>query len=169
MKYLQKTDYNDLDKILALINTAYRGLGGERRWTTEAHLIEGDRLDQDGLRALISSDNSQFYVGYLANEPACCITITQYGKTAEFGCFAVDPNLHGLGYGKALLNFAEACARPYSTLFQVTVVSQNTQLLDFYKRRAYVDTGQTQAYPTQQNVGKPKIPNIELRVLQKKV
>lgn len=168
MKYFQKTDSDDLDVIVKLVNSAYRGIEGSRRWTTEAHLVQGDRLVLEDLRRLIRSQDTEFYVGYLDENLISCIAIKKYGAITEFGTFAVDPNLHGLGYGKDLLSFAESKASTYSSIFQVTVVSQNSDLVRFYQRRGYKVTGQRLAYPTEQNVGKPKIKNIDLTVLQKK-
>lgn len=169
MKYVQKTDLNDLDAIVDLVNSAYRGLDGSKRWTTEAHLVQGDRLTKNDLRRLISDNDSEFYVSYIDGNLVGCIAVKRYGPITEFGTFAVDPNLHALGYGKDLLNFAESKASSYSSVFQVTVVSQNSDLVRFYQRRGYKETGQRLAYPTDQNVGKPKVKNIDLIVLQKNV
>ncbi len=169
MKYFQKNDLNDLDEIVDLVNAAYRGVDGQKRWTTEAHLVQGNRLHLEDFRRDITCGNTEFYVGYLEEKLRCCIAIKRYDHITEFGTFAVDPDLHGFGYGTELLNFAEATARPYSSTFQVTVVSQNKDLLAFYQRRGYKETGQKLAYPVGQNVGNPITQNIDLTVLQKSV
>ena len=169
MKYVRKSDLEDLDVIVDLVNSAYRGVDGPRRWTTEAHLVQGDRLVIEDLRRMIADGGTEFYVGIVDTRLVGCIAIKRYGPVTEFGTFAVDPNLHGFGYGKDILCFAEATASSYSSTFQVTVVSQNSDLIGFYQRRGYKETGQRLAYPIHQNVGKPKIQNIDLTVLQKNV
>ena len=169
MKYSHKSDFDNLDMIVDLVNAAYRGIDGSRRWTTEAHLVQGDRLVLEDLRRLITDSDTEFYVGYLDGNLASCIAIKKYGPITEFGTFAVNPSLHGLGYGKDLLSFAESQASFYSSIFQVAVVSQNLDLIGFYQRRGYKETGQRLVYPTDQNVGKPKVKNIDLTVLQKNV
>ena len=169
MKYFQKSDFEDLNLIVDLVNSAYRGIDGPRRWTTEAHLVQGDRLILDDLRRLIADCDSEFFVGYLDGNLISCIAIKKYGPVTEFGTFAVDPSLQGFGYGKDILSFAESKASSYSSAFQVTVVSQNSDLVGFYQRRGYKETGQRLAYPIGQNVGKPKVKNIDLTVLQKNV
>lgn len=169
MKYFQKSDSGDLDVIVDLVNSAYRGIDGPRRWTTEAHLVQGDRLVLEDLRRLITDSDSEFYVGYLDGSLISCIAIKRYGPITEFGTFAVDPSLQGLGYGKDILSFAESKASSHSSTFQVTVVAQNSDLVRFYQRRGYNETGQRLTYPTDQNVGKPKVKNIDLTVLQKNV
>jgi GNAT superfamily N-acetyltransferase len=167
LKCVRKTDTNGLSHIVDLVNAAYRGTQGERRWTTEAHLVQGDRLAIEDLEWEITAGSTEFYLGYAEERLVGCIGLKRYGYTTEFGTFAVDPLLHGYGFGKDLLGFAETVARTYSKTFQVTVVSQNRDLLQFYVRRGYQTTGQILAYPEDLNVGKPKVPNIDLTVLQK--
>lgn len=168
MQYLRKTDLNNLDLIQRFINAAYRGTGEANRWTTEAHLVEGNRIELPELIHVIESADTQMLVGYLNDQPRACIAIKFLGDgLTEFGLFAVDPELHAHGYGKALLNAAEDCARADSRLFQVVVVDQNTHLIQFYKKRGYEETGEILPYPINQGVGTPKVP-LELVVLQKK-
>lgn len=162
-------DANGLEVIVSLVNSAYRGIDGPRRWTTEAYLVHGDRLTQQDLSQLITGGNSEFYVAYLDGSLVGCIALKSSGRVTEFGTFAVDPALHGLGYGKQLLSFAESKAGSYSSTLQVTVVSQNSDLVGFYKRLGYKETGQRLAYPTDQNVGSPKVKNLDLTVLQKNI
>lgn len=167
MKYRQLSCQDNLDEIVELVNAAYRGASGPRRWTTEAHLVQGDRLQKVDLERQVSSGEIALYAGYRDARPVCCIALKRDGEVTEFGMFAVDPGLHGLGLGKQLLDMAESKARPYSGIFQVSVVTQNADLIRFYERRGYCRTGQTLAYPVGQRVGEPIIEDISLTVLQK--
>lgn len=169
MKFIKKTDSKGLNEIVDLVNAAYRGTGGEKRWTTEAHLVQGDRLAIEDLEREIATGSTEFYLSFIEEKLVGCIGLKHFGQITEFGTFAVDPNLHGYGYGKELLNFAETVARTNSKTFQVTVVSQNRDLLQFYLRRGYQETGDRLAYPEDQNVGKPRVPDIDLSVLKKSV
>ena len=169
MKCIRLTDYRQLDRIVTLINAAYRGTTGQGRWTSEAHLIQGDRIRAEALSHMILNNHMALYVGLLDERIISCIALKQIGHITEFGTFAVEPELQGLGYGKALLDFAEHIASAYSHLFQVVVVSQNTDLIHFYKRRGYVETGVKLPYPVDQHVGDPVISNIDLTVMQKHV
>ena len=168
MKYRQLSCQDNLDEIVELVNAAYRGASGPRRWTTEAHLVQGDRLQKVDLERQLSSGEIALYAGYRDAKPVCCIALKQDGQVTEFGMFAVDPGLHGLGLGKQLLDMAESEARPYSRLFRVSVVTQNVDLIRFYERRGYSRTGEILAYPVGQRVGEPMIEGISLTVLQKK-
>lgn len=168
LKYRQLSCQDNLDELVELVNAAYRGTSGPGRWTTEAHLVQGDRLQKVDLERQVASGEVVLYAGYLDENPVCCIALKRDDQVTEFGMFAVDPALHGVGIGKQLLDMAESEARPYSRLFQVSVVTQNVDLIRFYERRGYSRTGETLAYPVGQRVGKPIIEDISLTVLQKK-
>ncbi len=169
MKFQIQNDTNDLDRVLEMINAAYRGVDGARRWTTEQHLVAGARIDQDALIGFIGDSDSELIVGYDDDAIVGCIGIKKLGTTVEFGTYAVAPNLHGRGVGSRLLAYAEQRAKGYARQFQVCVVTQNRNLIQFYERRGYQCTGDLLPYPEDQNVGKPKISDISLTVLAKAV
>lgn len=158
----------DVDSLVSLINLAYRGVDGPGRWTTENHLVQGDRIDRDGLITLIEDANTDFMVGYLGDRIVACIAVKRFGDVVEFSTFAVDPALHARGYGGALLSYAESVA-PEGTKYQVSVVSKNTDLIAFYKRRGYLENGEKINYPAHLNVGRPKVDNLDLTILQNNV
>jgi len=48
--------YKDIPELVKLINSAYRGEGSKKGWTTEAHLLEGElRTDEETLDKLMNS------------------------------------------------------------------------------------------------------------------
>lgn len=167
MQFCIQYNLEGLDRILSLINGAYRGTTGAGRWTSEHHLVSGDRIDGESLISLIEHPDSELIVGYDDTIAVSCIAIKQLAGVVEFGTFAVAPDLQGMGFGSRLLSYAETHAQPYGNRYQVCVVSQNTDLIHFYERRGYVRTGEMLPYPVDQNVGKPKIADISLTVLEK--
>lgn len=44
----------DVDELVSLAQSAYRGQGSKQGWTTEADLLDGQRTDPDSVRALIT-------------------------------------------------------------------------------------------------------------------
>ena len=44
---------DDIPAIVALVESAYRGDASRQGWTTEADLLDGQRIDVDGVRAII--------------------------------------------------------------------------------------------------------------------
>jgi N-acetylglutamate synthase-like GNAT family acetyltransferase len=119
---------DDVDAVVALVESAYRGDGSRAGWTTEADLLDGQRTDADEVRdvldhLLIAEDES----GMLA-----CCTLVPKGDHAYFGMFAVRPGLQGAGVGSALLTEAEGRARQHGLHHvEMTVLSQRSELIAF--------------------------------------
>jgi len=55
----------DIPSLVLLVNSAYRGATSKNGWTTEAHLLDGLRIDEPALHEIISDPNSVVlkYVG----------------------------------------------------------------------------------------------------------
>lgn len=169
MKFEIFSDSLQLGALVGLINSAYRGVHGEGRWTTEHHLVAGDRIDLYALKALVNDPCCEFITATEDERIWGCIALKYFGDMVEFGTFAVDPERHGSGLGSLLLAYAEDRARSRVSGFQVTVVSKNSALIQFYERRGYVNSGDSIAYPVHANVGEPKAPDLHLVVLSKAV
>ena len=148
--------------LLDLVHSAYRGTGG---WTTEAELIAGTRTDADELTELLPD----LLVAEAGGEVVGCCALTVRGDTGYFGTFAVRPSLQGGGVGSALLTAAEDRARERGLRHvEMTVVSLRDELIAYYARRGYVDTGQTRPFPygVARN-GQPRRDDLEFAVLAK--
>ncbi|MCX4187432.1 GNAT family N-acetyltransferase [Methylophaga sp. OBS4] len=163
-----KQNDDDLPAIVALINEAYRGTGGDHRWTTEAHLVAGDRISVEALTDLINDSQCDFIVCHEQDKLIGCISICYRNTIAEFGTFAIKQEKHGMGIGKQLLAYAENHAKNCCQRFQVSVVTPNQTLIDFYIKRGYQPIGHKKLYPVDNNAGKLKAKDIDLTVLQKK-
>lgn len=136
---------NDLDSLHGLIESAYRGDESRLGWTTEADLLDGQRMSREQLAQILSDPQITMLVaedgdGVLVG----CASVTTTPQGAEFGKFAVRPTLQNAGLGKALL---EACedllAQRGGGLMTMTVIAGRTELAAFYRRRGYRETGQT--------------------------
>lgn len=167
MHYELINDLQEIDVFVDLINRAYRGDEGEGRWTTEKHLVEGDRITAKGLSEVIESADSEFIAGYIDGSAVACICLEISDSHIEFGKYAICPILQGKGYGKRLLSYAEEIAKKYDRDYQVSVVSQNKDLIQFYKKRGYEAVKSGAPYPTNMGVGTPKINDINLTIMRK--
>lgn len=152
--------------LCALINRAYRNTDGVGRWTTEHHLVDGDRIAIADVKRLLADDSVTLLAGFAHAEPVCCIAVRHSVDKVELGTFAVEPHLQGQGIGKNLLHYAEQFSRHLGKRFEVTVVSANFDLIEFYIKRGYQVSGETRPYPVEANVGRPKRP-LDLTVLIK--
>ncbi len=54
----------DAPAIAALIEEGYRGEESRRGWTSEAHLIEGNRTSVAEIEALIAAPNARFLMAF---------------------------------------------------------------------------------------------------------
>ena len=170
-----------LAELTQLINDAYRGISGSGRWTTEHHLVDGDRISMQDLGAALEDPMFEMLIARDAEQQAenqilACIAVKQLNLESidaiyEFGTFAVRPELQGSGLGKSMLLYAENWVRSRCStsqvMFQVVVVEANRDLVRFYQKRGYQLVGESIAYPVHLNVGIPKRNNLDLVVLRK--
>lgn len=160
----------DVPSLQALIHSAYRGDSSRAGWTHEADYLDGNRIDEDMIRADIDNPASTVMVvedhdGLLGT----CVVIDHGDGRFYFGTFAVRPTAQGKGVGDALLAHAETFARSRgAAVMEMTVVSRRTELIAWYVRRGYTDTGETRPFPYgDERFGVPRVDDLEFTVLRK--
>ncbi len=86
----------DADVLVTLIRSAYRGEDSRAGWTSEANLVEGERIGAGQVRAMISEAGSLMLVGEAAGHVVACCQLRNEGSgLAYFGTFAVSPQAQG--------------------------------------------------------------------------
>jgi GNAT superfamily N-acetyltransferase len=140
----------DVDEVVALVESAYRGDASRAGWTTEADLLDGQRTDAQAVQAVIAPPSS---VMLLARDAAgqlvaCCQLERRDGGVAYFGMFAVRPGQQGAGLGRVVLAEAEHRVRDewQSETMEMTVIAQRRDLIAWYVRRGYVETSDTHPF-----------------------
>ena len=158
---------DDVDAVVALVDSAYRGDASREGWTTEADLLDGQRTDRDAVlemlpHVIVAVD------GY--DLMGCCTLVPRDGH-AYFGMFAVRPCLQGTGTGSALLTEAERIATEHGAGYvEMTVLSERHELIDFYLRRGYVGTGESRPFPYgEERFGVPRREDLAFSVLVKRL
>lgn len=156
------------DHLLNLINAAYR-TSDTHSWTNESTLVSGSRISVEMLTTLIEQSQNLntkdcLYVATV-HDPETklenilgCIAVTKFENTIEIGTFAVQPNLQNSGIGKQILTVLESLMirnHPNVNSFRMWVLDLRIELINFYQRRGYVLTGQSESYPIDAGVGKP--------------
>ncbi|RDJ00096.1 GNAT family N-acetyltransferase [Dyella solisilvae] len=139
----------DVPAIVALVESAYRGESGLRGWTTETHLLDGQRTDADNVAGLIGRDDSRVLLVEREGDLAACCHIERQGQSGYFGMFAVRPELQMAGLGRGLLAEAERIARDewQAEAMRMSVIEQRAELIAWYQRRGYRLTGETGEFP----------------------
>jgi len=155
--------------IVELVNLSYRSQD-LRGWTSEADVIEGDRISAQQLQDLFIAD-SKILLLFDAAELIACVHVQKHKDRAYIGMLTTHPQWQNQGLGKQVLQFAEDFAQENFAVtgFKMSVLSCRTELIEFYLRRGYVLTGETEDYPIDANVGQPLFENIRLLHLNKLV
>jgi ribosomal protein S18 acetylase RimI-like enzyme len=103
------------------------------------------------------------------NDIIGCVNLQQYGKKLYLGMFSVSPVLQGGGIGRQLLKAAEEYALSLQcTAIYMSVISVRQELIDWYIRNGYRDTGETKAFPEDGLTGKHLQP-LEFIILEKQL
>jgi len=158
----------DITAVKELLNNAYRGETSRQGWTTEAGLISGNtRTSNEMLLDVMQLPGSVILVYRQINQISGCVNLQQHGKRIYLGMFAVLPQLQGEGIGKKILQAAEEYALHVNAgSIYMSVISVRTELIDWYKRHGYVDTGERKPFTEDGITGKHLQP-LEFMMMEK--
>ena len=160
----------DLDALVELVTSAYRGDASRQGWTTEADFLEGNRIDRDVLARDIERPHSRVLVAERDGEMIACAHVCEEDGAGYFGMFSVSPSLQGGGIGKALLAESERIVRNEWNLpaMRMTVIDIRDELIAFYERRGYALTGVKKPFPYgDPRYGIPTRDDLRFEVLEK--
>jgi ribosomal protein S18 acetylase RimI-like enzyme len=160
----------DVPELVNLINSAYRGETSKKGWTTEADLIDGQRIDSESLEQQIA--DPQAVILKNTNEDGQvtgCVYLQKRADKVYLGMLTVSPTLQANGLGKKLLNAAEEYVRRINfSIITMTVITNRTELINWYERRGYSKTGETVPLIIPEQFGRLKQP-LEMYLLEKGV
>lgn len=160
----------DIPALVALVTSAYRGDVSKQGWTTEADMLDGQRIDPDVLARDIQRDRSRILLAERDGMLLACAHVAEDEGAGYFGMFSVRPDLQGGGVGKAMLAEAERVARDEWRLpaMRMTVIDIRDELIAFYERRGYVRTGIKKPFPYgDERYGIPKRDDLRFEILEK--
>jgi GNAT superfamily N-acetyltransferase len=160
----------DIAAIETLVTSAYRGDASRAGWTTEADLLDGQRVDPVGIREIIDKPGSLVLLASRGVLLLACCHIEKQGEACYFGMFAVDPTLQGGGVGKLVMAEAERVAKDDfgCTRMEMTVISVRDELIAWYERRGYRRTGKYKPFPYgDERFGIPKRDDLKFELLVK--
>ena len=159
----------DAPKIVALVNSAYRGETSRAGWTTEAELLEGVRTYDDEIAGLINTPRSIILVGLVGEEIIASMHLQLVSDAAFLGMFAVKPTGQTAGVGKAMMAEAETVVKREWAAKKILmdVISVRAELIAFYERRGYVRTGKLNDFPVSKDLWTPKAKDLMLARMEK--
>ncbi|MDN3285930.1 GNAT family N-acetyltransferase [Streptomyces thermocarboxydus] len=162
----------DVDVLVELIESAYRGESSRAGWTTEADILDGQRTDRDGVLEVVKAADSRLLTVEREGRIVACCQLEHRGDHAYFGMFAVSPALQGAGLGRTVIAEAERQAREDwgVTEMHMTVISVREDLIAWYERRGYRRTGRTTPFPYgDERFGVPQRDDLEFELLVKEL
>ncbi|WP_328634367.1 GNAT family N-acetyltransferase [Streptomyces sp. NBC_00356] len=160
----------DVDVLVALIESAYRGDSSRTGWTTEADILEGQRTDPQGVLAVIEDPDSRLLTVERDGAVVACCQLEHRGEHAYFGMFAVSPAQQGAGLGKTIITEAERTVRETWGVSEMhmTVIDAREELIAWYERRGYRRTGRFSPFPYgDERFGIPQRDDLKFELLVK--
>jgi ribosomal protein S18 acetylase RimI-like enzyme len=160
----------DVESIVALVESAYRGDGSRAGWTTEADLLDGRRTGADDVLASIARPRSQVLLAEREGRLLACAHVAVEDDAGYFGMFSVVPGLQRAGIGRQVLAEAERIVRQDygQAVMRMTVIDVREELIAYYERRGYRRTGIKKPFPYgDARFGLPKRDDLRFEVLEK--
>ena len=138
----------DVSFLNLLINSAYRGESSKKGWTTEANILEGLRTTEEELTETVRNPKKTI-LKYTENQQIIgCVLLVEKEQQLYLGMLTVSPELQNSGVGKKLLQQAEVYAKNVGLpKIVMTVISVRDELIAWYKRNGYEDTGEREPFP----------------------
>lgn len=167
----RKAHSDEAEQLVQLVNSAYRGESSRAGWTTEADFLDGQRTDEEEIRALIQTAGSLLLLCLQGAEIIGSVNLQKVNDTAYLGMLVIRPGLQGQGIGKHLLQAAEKVAQEEWGVrkIEMTVITFRSELIAFYERRGYRRTGIIKPFPTDVRAGIPRMAGLQFEVLEKEL
>ncbi len=161
---------DDARRIHRIVEAAYRAIGEDAGWTTESHLLAGQRTDLAEITELINSPAGGLLTARQGGQIVGSCELQRHEDHAYFGMFAVDPRVQATGLGNLLLARAEQVARQEwgLTEMRLTVIACRSELIAWYRRRGFRPTGATSQFPYDNpRFGLPRVEGLYFREFSK--
>jgi ribosomal protein S18 acetylase RimI-like enzyme len=167
---ITKATLQDIPALVTLINSAYRGETSKKGWTTEANLLEGKRTDEQEMTEIFLEPENTILKFTENNTIIGSVLLVEKEKQLYLGMLTVSPELQNGGIGKKLLAEAENHAKSLGlSSIIMTVISVRDELIAWYSRHGYVDTGEREAFPESDRYVSVSEEPLEFVYLEKKL
>ncbi|MGO4905132.1 GNAT family N-acetyltransferase [Flavobacterium sp. W20_MBD1_R3] len=145
---ITKATLENVSQLNTLINSAYRGESSKKGWTTEANILEGLRTNEIELSETILNPKNTILKFTENNQIIGCVLLVEKEQQLYLGMLTVSPELQNSGVGKKLLQQAALHALELGLpRIVMTVISVRDELIAWYKRHGYEDTGVREPFP----------------------
>jgi predicted N-acetyltransferase YhbS len=161
----------DIDAVVALVNSAYRGDSSRAGWTTEADILGGQRTDAAEISRLVSEYDSAIMLCTCDSGLIGSVHLYRVDAAKSYmGMLVIKPVLQGQGLGHRFMTEAErfASTKWGASRMRMQVISLRKELIAYYERRGYRRTGETMPFPASDpRFGLPKVEGLMFEILEK--
>lgn len=163
--YISIVTPQDLPAVTQVVNSAYHGEPGSKSWTSESHLVTGERTTESILLDLIQQPAvTMFKCSDEAGKVLGSVLLEKKEGTLYLGMLSVSPQAQASGIGKKLLQFGEDYAREHQyPSITITVIDLRHELIDWYKRKGFVPTGKLEPFSNKSSSALASFSFMELR------
>jgi GNAT superfamily N-acetyltransferase len=134
----------DADAIVHLVNLAF---------LPERPYIEGERVNAEVVQEMLTKGT--FLLGEQEGALVACVFVGTQGERAHLGLVSVDPARQGAGLGSQLMAVKFHCRAAGYDEMELRFINHRSELLRFYQRQGFAETGVTEILPDIQRI---KIP-----------
>lgn len=163
----------DVDAIVALVESAYRGEVSRRGWTTEADLVDGQRTDATAVAGLLVDEATTLVLARHGGALVGCCAVSRRGaRRARLSMLAVAPDRQRGGVGRAIIEEAVRRARAElgAEVVDLAVLAPRAELISWYGRRGFADTGRTEPFPYgDERFGLPTRDDLAFVILERRL
>jgi len=158
----------DIPAIVALVESVYRGENSKKGWTTEEHLLDGQRTDNAMVRELMKAPGHVFLLAESDGKVLASVLLERRETYAYIGMLSVNVEAQNLKLGRRMLDECEIFASREWNLNEtrITVIEMRTELVAWYERRGYTRTGNVEGFHTDPRFGKPKVAYDDLHLIE---
>ncbi len=164
---------SDSPQIASLVNSVYRGEKAKTSWSSEAHILGGQRTDPQMIEELITAPNSFILLWEKqgSSQLQACVHLTINQNASHLGMLSVEIESQNKGLGKIVLQESEFFLKQKNCDFlEIEVISCRSELIAYYQRRGFLLTQQAKPFPYGNlRFGQPKDNKLEFVVMQKKL
>ncbi|MBK6383795.1 MAG: GNAT family N-acetyltransferase [Chitinophagaceae bacterium] len=168
---VSKAVIEDVDDLVQLINSAYRGEASKKGWTTEADLLQGELRTDAPMLADIIAKPQAVILKYTNDEGTITgsVFLEKQERGLYLGMLSVSPLQQATGVGKQLMKAAEQYAKEkWCSFIFMNVISIRHELIKWYERLGYQETSETKPVVVDPRFGVPTQP-LEFVIMEKKM
>ena len=111
---IAKATLTDVLELTDLVNKTYRGEDSKKGWTSEGHLLEGARINQQMIVAYLDNQNAAILkLTDEANTIIGTVYLEVKGSKLYLGMLGVSPDAQNKKVGRTLLEAANSYAKQH--------------------------------------------------------